>query len=323
MSDDFLVSIVVPVYNVELYIERCILSILNQTYTKIEIIIIDDGSCDKSLEICQKYANADSRIKLISKKNEGVSIARNEGLKYVNGDFLLFIDSDDWIEPNTVIRLLQKILLYDADVVVFGWVCEGEVNRRINIIDSDSVIDCNEIISRIIFDNEIYGGGYTVNKFWNYKRLRKDFCFFNEYLYAYEDKLWTIENYLLTKKILLIPDIFYHYFIRSNSLSHRVEISWNVMDNVVQAHYFIYKALSRYEDLNKIAKEKYYFEIVKLLGMAIKEKNKQEIIRYFKLFKGNTLVLFKSEYINIKYKIKAVCIYLLAYLTYLVDWIAL
>ena len=92
-----LVSIVVPVYNCENYIERCIKSLLEQTYKNIEIILINDGSKDRSLDICKKYSNIDKRIVIIDKKNEGVSKARNTGIKKSNGKFISFVDADDLI----------------------------------------------------------------------------------------------------------------------------------------------------------------------------------------------------------------------------------
>ncbi len=309
-----LVSIVIPVYNTEKYIEKCILSVINQTYENIEIIIVNDGSSDESLTICQYYAGIDSRIKLINKKNEGVSQARNEGLKYVNGDFLIFIDSDDWIEREMVGCLVQKALSFDADVVIFGWVCEGKADCEKKIVDRDFIISRNELISEIIFDNEMYGGGYTYNKFWNYKKLKNNFTGFNENLYAYEDNLCVIKNYLYAQKILMIPEVFYHYLIHSNSLSHRAELSWDVLDNIVQAYFLINKALGAYEGLNRVAEEKYYFEIVELLGTAIKQQNLPKVHRYFGLLKGNISVILKSSNINLKYKCKEILVYIIAYL---------
>lgn len=116
MKKDFLVSIVIPVYNVERYLPQCITSIRRQTYTNIEIIFIDDGSTDKSGEIIDTYSLKDKRIKVIHKKNQGVSSARNIGIQNSEGQYICFVDADDYIKDNYVQYLLTLILKYDADI---------------------------------------------------------------------------------------------------------------------------------------------------------------------------------------------------------------
>ena len=102
------ISIIVPIYNAESTIKRCIESLQIQTYDNIEIILVNDGSFDKSLDICQQYSILDERIKVIDKKNGGVSSARNAGLEMVTGELIMFCDSDDWVEPNWCQILLSK-----------------------------------------------------------------------------------------------------------------------------------------------------------------------------------------------------------------------
>lgn len=112
-----LVSIIVPIYNVEKYLRQCLDSILRQTFRPLEIILVNDGSTDGSDTICQEYAKIDERIVYLKKENGGVSDARNVGLDAVNSDYVLFIDSDDWIEPTYVEVLYEKIEEYQADIV--------------------------------------------------------------------------------------------------------------------------------------------------------------------------------------------------------------
>ena len=102
-----LVSVVIPVYNVEKYVEKCLDSVINQTYQNLEIIIVNDGSTDNSLSVCQKKKLSDSRIKLINKENGGLSSARNAGIECAQGEFICFIDSDDWIELDYIEVLLN------------------------------------------------------------------------------------------------------------------------------------------------------------------------------------------------------------------------
>ena len=112
-----LVSIIVPVYKVEDYLERCIRSIVNQTYKEIEIIIINDGSPDKCPEICDKWAEEDKRIKVIHKKNGGLSDARNAGMQIASGEYIAFVDSDDWISPFYLEYLIKAIVDSKCDIV--------------------------------------------------------------------------------------------------------------------------------------------------------------------------------------------------------------
>ena len=114
------ISIIIPVYNVELYLEECLNSIINQPLKEIEIICINDGSTDNSLNILNKYAKKDKRIKIVNQENKGVSYARNAGLEKAIGEYVMFIDSDDYIQPNTLHTLYSKIKMQNADLLVFG-----------------------------------------------------------------------------------------------------------------------------------------------------------------------------------------------------------
>ena len=109
------VSIIIPVYNVEPYVARCIDSVVNQTYNNLQIIVVNDGSIDNSLQILNTYN--DDRLQIITKENGGLSSARNEGLKYVVGDYILFIDSDDWIHLNMINVMIKEAIKTDADIV--------------------------------------------------------------------------------------------------------------------------------------------------------------------------------------------------------------
>jgi len=126
MSD--LISIIVPAFNVERYISFCIESLVNQTYTNIEIIIIDDGSKDRSGIVADEYAMRDNRIKVIHKANEGVGSARNTGLDNANGDYVMFVDSDDYIDTNTIENVMFFNRKYNADIVMFRYIIENSAS---------------------------------------------------------------------------------------------------------------------------------------------------------------------------------------------------
>ncbi|WP_455537609.1 glycosyltransferase [Terrisporobacter sp.] len=115
---DALISVIVPVYNAEKYLDKCIQSIINQKYSNLEIILVDDGSEDNSLNLCKKYSESDERIKLIHKINGGVSTARNIGIEMAKGDFIAFVDSDDFIDENMYYNMMKKASEYECDVVM-------------------------------------------------------------------------------------------------------------------------------------------------------------------------------------------------------------
>lgn len=116
-----LISIIIPIYNTDKYINRCLQSVIAQTYKKIEIILIDDGSTDKSFEICKKYSNQDSRIRLIHQNNRGSSATRNRGIKEATGKMITFIDSDDWINEKYIETLYYNMIYNKAQLSVCGY----------------------------------------------------------------------------------------------------------------------------------------------------------------------------------------------------------
>ena len=116
-----MISVIVPIYNTAQYLDRCISSLVNQTIKDIEIILVDDGSQDASLNICQEWAKEDKRVIVIEQKNSGVSVARNKGIECANGEFILLLDSDDWLSLTTVETLLEEQQRCNADCVIFGF----------------------------------------------------------------------------------------------------------------------------------------------------------------------------------------------------------
>lgn len=115
-----LISVIVPVYNVEKYVGRCLTSIINQSYTNLEIIVVNDGSTDKSLAVCEEYAAKDNRIKLISQENKGLSGARNTGLRHYTGEYVSFVDSDDWIHRNMIEYMFNVFISHDVEMSLCG-----------------------------------------------------------------------------------------------------------------------------------------------------------------------------------------------------------
>ena len=138
------VSVIVPVYNVEQYIRKCIESILNQTYNKMEIILVDDGSTDNSGIICDEYSKRDKRIKVIHKINGGLSDARNAGLDICTGDYIVFVDSDDYIKNNMIEMLHKDILEKRADISVCSYFFDNDGNIKRKNISTEKFVTAGQ-----------------------------------------------------------------------------------------------------------------------------------------------------------------------------------
>lgn len=299
------VSIIVPIYNSEEYIDRCIKSILQQTYDRFELILIDDGSTDRSKEICQNYKKIDKRIMAISQKNGGAGLARNVGLQHATGDYLLFVDSDDWIDVDLLENVVKKIEYYHAEAVVFGWKCEGRGKEKAyQIVQTDTILSGKAIIEKIIDDDHVYGGGYTVNKLWDMKKIRENNSLFEKSLFLYEDKVFAISNYIHLNRVLLIPDVYYHYVERDESLSHYKTFQWNVADNVLLAQKKMAELLKYIPDLHEIAVKQYYISTMEFLGSAIKRQNRKRIYMYYNILLNNLAFILKCSSIPIVKRIK-------------------
>lgn len=139
IDEKILISVIIPVYNVERYLERCLNSICNNTYKNLQIICIDDGSTDNSINILRDFAPKDNRIEIIEKANAGVSAARNDGIKAARGDYIAFVDADDWIHSQYFEYLMQPVQMYGTDISVcrekrVHIYCKDEEIERFNII---------------------------------------------------------------------------------------------------------------------------------------------------------------------------------------------
>lgn len=211
-----LISIVVPIYNVQDYLERCIQSIVQQTYTEIEIILIDDGSTDRSAEICDKYIEKDNRIIVIHKKNGGLSDARNTGLKIAKGNYIVFVDSDDWIAKDYLKTMYDISKEYNADIVECNVLrTDGNIEYA-NTIKNEKVIQSYNTIEglKLLIEDQIFH--QTV---WNkmYSKKVIDQILFEVGKYN-EDEFWTYQVFGNANKIVKTEDILYYYYQRSGSI---------------------------------------------------------------------------------------------------------
>ncbi|MHB8131495.1 MAG: glycosyltransferase family 2 protein, partial [Mobilitalea sp.] len=216
------VSVIIPIYNVEKFIHRCVESIITQTYHNLEIILVEHGSTDKCPEICDEYARKNPRIKVIHRANEGASDAKNAGLKVFTGEYVYFLDSDDYVEKTLIEITLANAVATSADLVLFNY----------NKID-----ELDNLLTRVKVRAGIYETGertrleYIVNNLLQYKsawevgnRLFKADLIRNNSLVFWDNKLITEDlgfsmNFSLhAGKISCIPDTLYYYNIRKDSI---------------------------------------------------------------------------------------------------------
>ena len=208
-----MISVIVPVYRVDKYLEKCIDSIIGQTYTDLEILLIDDGSPDRCGEICDRYAAVDHRIRVFHTENHGLSAARNLGLEHAEGDYIGFVDSDDWIEPDMFVRLLTAIEDNNADIAVCGRVMEYPDKKA--IISPQAGTMNREAAVKALALLKIR------NPAWD--KLWKRDCFESIRFpkgRVYEDIATTYRIFLQIDRVVCIPDALYHYRFREGSISH-------------------------------------------------------------------------------------------------------
>src|SRR5690606_1264368 len=218
---DNLVSIVIPVYNVGEYLEECLNSVLAQSYSNIEIILVDDGSSDDSLELCFRFASKDRRIKVISQENGGLSVARNKGLDLVEGEFICFVDSDDIIHPDFVEVLLSYLVNNDADIAMCRY-------RNFNNADEITSIGESTETKTIIISgeealNNLYTEGWYPNNIIAVNKLYRRFIW-QDFRYPvgkiHEDEYIIHHIYSQVRKIVSISIPLYYYRRRENSIMH-------------------------------------------------------------------------------------------------------
>ena len=252
------ISIIVPIYNVEPYINRCLDSIINQTYTNLEIICINDGSIDNSLNILKEYQKKDKRIKIIDKKNAGVSAARNDGIKKTTGEYITFVDSDDWLELDAI-EVLYNALKKEKVDVVRGNYCinysqeDNSTKRQGNLYN---------ITDRKLYTNDKDFGTSVINKLIDgtipcyvvLLLIKKEFLnniSFKENIHYLEDTIFYHELMNKIKSIYFLDKVTYHYYDNKNSATKSSKNYYRNIFNIIEANKYI---------CNIIKKSKFYEE---------------------------------------------------------------
>lgn len=246
------ISIIIPVYNVEKYLEQCLKSVINQTFKDIEIICINDGSTDNSLEILEAFQKQDERIKIINKQNEGQGIARNEGLKVAKGEYISFIDPDDWVEQGMYEFLYNKFLETNAQIIRFNYRSFDE-EKQISDKPHNFRIEQASYFKLNIQDNSMYNWKNVENlnfekvdlPVWNRifsnKFIEENNLQFAPYKHS-EDNIFIISSVFLADRILYVEKVFYNHLKRENSaLNSASDEYFSVFENIELIKKFLVK----------------------------------------------------------------------------------
>lgn len=299
------ISVIVPVYNVEKYIDKCMRSLISQTYSNLEIILIDDGSADKSGEICDNYVQKDGRIKVIHKKNGGVSSARNIGIQNATGEYITFVDPDDWLEPDMYEQMMSKFSA-GVDAVFCGyWENPEEETGLTPILHSPTkqgVVDNEGALYECL---TAMGEGYFTavwNKLFRAEIIKKSEIIFENYAIA-EDELWLTKILPKCENVCLLNTPFYHWRQSPDSALRGVG-NYSKWYSALQAKSEVVEAVSNYPMIFKLSTAKVYNDIFDIVWRSYIAGDKHISKDFMKRLKPYKREFYKSQFFSKMKKIK-------------------
>lgn len=220
------ISIVIPIYNAEKYLEECLDSILRQTFSDFEVVMVDDGSQDCSSAICMRYAEADERFVYIYKENGGVSSARNKGIEHAKGEWVCFVDADDWIKKEYLETMLSKAETESAGLVVCSY--ESEYHNVTTDNDEPVVMNKENMVNFLYLTNKYGYQGYIWNKMFCRDIIMQKDIRFDENARFNEDRLFCLQYVCeMSGKAVFLKNKLYHYCKRENSVMYSVDNKFN------------------------------------------------------------------------------------------------
>lgn len=288
------VSVIVPVYNVEQYVAKCLESVINQTYTNLEIICVDDGSTDNSGNICDEYAQKDSRIKVFHKTNGGLASARNVALSYVTGDYIGFVDSDDWIEPEMYETLVQQIEKNNVDMVCCNYskvyedrtvIMQNEWGIKSGVLDTADIL-------YYAFNRDHHMGFaiYSCNKMFRADKIKD---------YRFDESLAEAEDVDFISKVIAINNMkgfyieksLYNYLQRSSSLSYSKDL--NMRADFLKSYSKVIEVCSEFTEALIWIKRFYCYHASLIAELAYEQGNSEQLKRF-----QTEIRKYLSEYIS-------------------------
>lgn len=292
-----LISLIIPCYNAEKTLEKCLISVCGQTYGNLEIIIVDDGSTDGSMQIYTKYQSQDHRIKIIKQENSGVSKARNIGLKSATGDYICFVDSDDWVDANYCAKLLQLLKDENADIAIIEASYEDENGQIVfqKPTTTETIFDGRKALSLLLEDTVIQS--HPWGKLYK-SDLIKDLNF-PENLKCFEDYSTLFKIFDQAEKVVISNDKLYHYIQRDNSLSHDLspKTAYYFYIAIMEVFRF-WQGTKKVDNQQKIAKN-FVKKLLMVLKRILRQTSKEEM-------KSEKEAIRQSFNLFLKYSVKAI-----------------
>lgn len=297
-----LISVIIPVYNVEKYLKKCVESVLTQSYRNLQIILVDDGSTDKSPEICDEYAKHDNRILVVHKKNGGLSSARNSGLKVACGNYITFLDSDDYVSP-TIYEELYRVLEEREDRIACS--CFRRIDESGKIYDKRDLHIYHETLSNLEYLRELLlhiGDTSVCTKLFPRELLKEKY--FDESKLN-EDLLFMVDLIPYFKEIVFTGKVGYFYLIRENSTSSGYG---KAVEDMALNAVNVNKVVQR--DFRELEEEGNRFALFQnmayllLVPRNLREKNNSKYVQSLNYLKMNFVNKgLKNKYLGIKNKI--------------------
>lgn len=237
-----LVTVIIPVYNVEKYIKKCIESVINQSYQSIEIILIDDGSTDGSAKLCKEYANLDSRIRFMHQSNKGVSAARNLGIDSAKGKYICFVDADDYVDEDYIQFMVRGLKEFNVDLSICSPLIEYTEGRwRRQTTGFDKCLDKEEGLISLFSRRGMFGG--PICKLYKTDILNHYHIRFHEELKMCEDNVFCYDYIRNCNKIYFSTRTLYYYCLNMNSASNKKYIPESINDS--QLHFKAYREIAK------------------------------------------------------------------------------
>lgn len=305
---DIKISVIIAVYNIEEYIERCLLSIINQSLKEIEIIVVNDGSTDNSLHRIKNIANNEKRIKIVDKENQGLIEARKSGYKISKGKYLLFIDGDDWLEEGCLYKIYETAIQSNSDIVQFNAYKSYDYKKEHFRVFEKSISNSEDNLKNALLNS-------IRPNIWS-KLVRREFLkennitFPNNISYG-EDLATTLNWFIYNPKLSIVEDSLYNYYQRYNSITNVISDTIIDVDKAIQ---FIEEQLKYKNKYNTYKKEFDYMVFLHLYIYRIIEANKlsdihEKVYNQYKKRNIDINNIYIKKYIDncnlyLKFKIK-------------------
>ena len=304
MEKELIISVIVPIYNAEKFLHRAVESVLCQMDGRIELILVDDGSTDFSGAICDEYASKHSDIQVVHKKNGGLSSARNAGIEVASGQYICFLDADDYLDKETCGQLIEVIVRHHPDMIDYGWKyvsSGGEVTANLHGVPKGVLLDeC--VIREMILppllnlckDDEHFIYDFACTKVFKTGIVKEKNVRFDETRRIWEDRPFSVTYLLYCKTFYSVPQSFYNYVDMPNSLSRRYHLEFF---NVILKNYHLYRNLygEIYDFETQYVNDYWSQAIENMIFRSLEQKDNQEVIR------SNILDTLRNEQVRTWY----------------------